>query len=73
MSHRAARASLACAVSGRPRTHSLLPMSGPKIYDAPRLQTEKSFFILYGRLCTDSYLPQRFWREGWIFNKTLQM
>ena len=21
----------------------------------------------------ESYLPQRFWREGWIFNKTLQM
>ena len=22
--------------------------------------------------CTESYLPQRFWREGWISNKTLQ-
>ena len=21
---------------------------------------------------TESYLPQRFWREGWIANKTLQ-
>ena len=23
--------------------------------------------------CTESYLLWRFWREGWIFNKTLQM
>ena len=23
-------------------------------------------------LCTESYLPQRFWREGWSFKKTLQ-
>ena len=23
--------------------------------------------------CTESYLPQRLWRAGWIFNKTLQM
>ena len=22
--------------------------------------------------CTESYLPQRFWREGWMCNKTLQ-
>ena len=22
--------------------------------------------------CAKSYLPQRFWREGWICNKTLQ-
>ena len=25
------------------------------------------------KACIESYLLWRFWREGWIFNKTLQM
>ena len=41
--------------------------------DDVRIQTSTIPHCFLANLCyTESYLPQRFWREGWIANNTLQ-
>ena len=37
-----------------------------------RLLTHLSNLLVHPNGMTESYLPQRFWREGWSFKKTLQ-